>query len=160
MTNAIDDVPMPIYGDGGALRDYMYVTDHCAGIDTVLHQGAVGEVYNVGGGNQINTIQLARAILARLGKPESLMEFVADRPGHDLRYSLDCYQAEGARLGAGVHVRDGAGGDGGLVRRRTRPGGVRSSPASTWSTTNATTGTVRRSCSGRPTGNGRRVGAR
>jgi dTDP-glucose 4,6-dehydratase len=81
---------MPIYGNGGALRDYMYVTDHCAGIDTVLHQGVVGEVYNVGGGNHVNTIQLSRAILERLGKPESLMEYVADRPGHDLRYSLDC----------------------------------------------------------------------
>jgi dTDP-glucose 4,6-dehydratase len=90
VTNAIDDVSMPIYGNGGALRDYMFVTDHCAGIDTVLHQGVVGEVYNVGGGNQVNTIQLARAILGRLGKPESLMGFVADRPGHDLRYSLDC----------------------------------------------------------------------
>ncbi|MCC6176559.1 MAG: dTDP-glucose 4,6-dehydratase [Chloroflexi bacterium] len=90
VTNAIDDQPIPIYGDGGALRDYIYVTDHCAGIDTVLHQGADGEVYNVGAGNQVNTIVLAKAILARLGKPESLMSFVPDRPGHDRRYSLNC----------------------------------------------------------------------
>jgi dTDP-glucose 4,6-dehydratase len=90
VTNAIDDIPLPIYGDGGALRDYIYVTDHCAGIDTVLRSGVPGEVYNVGGGNEINTIQLAKAILGRLGKPESLMTFVPDRPGHDRRYSVDC----------------------------------------------------------------------
>ena len=66
------------------------MTDHCAGIDTVLHQGMDGEVYNIGAGNQVDTIMLARAILARLGKPESLMTFVPDRPGHDRRYSLDC----------------------------------------------------------------------
>jgi len=90
VTNAIDDVPVPIYGDGGALRDYVYVTDHCAGIDTVLRKGTPGEVYNVGAGNEINTITLARAILSRLGKPESLMSFVPDRPGHDRRYSVDC----------------------------------------------------------------------
>jgi dTDP-glucose 4,6-dehydratase len=90
VTNAIDDVPLPIYGDGGALRDYIYVTDHCAGIDTVLRKGVAGDVYNVGAGNEINTIQLAKAILSRLGKPESLMSFVPDRPGHDRRYSVDC----------------------------------------------------------------------
>lgn len=90
VTNALDDLPLPIYGDGGALRDYIYVTDHCAGIDTVLHKGADGEVYNIGAGNEINTIVLARAILGRLGKPESLMQHVPDRPGHDRRYSLDC----------------------------------------------------------------------
>jgi len=90
VTNAIDDIPVPIYGDGGALRDYIYVTDHCAGIDTVLHKGVEGNVYNVGAGNHVNTIDLAKAILARLGKPESLMSFVADRPGHDRRYSVDC----------------------------------------------------------------------
>jgi dTDP-glucose 4,6-dehydratase len=90
VTNAIDDIPLPIYGDGGALRDYIYVMDHCAGIDTVLRKGKAGEIYNVGAGNEINTIQLAKAILHRLGKPESLMSFVPDRPGHDRRYSVDC----------------------------------------------------------------------
>jgi dTDP-glucose 4,6-dehydratase len=88
-TNAIDDISMPIYGDGGALRDYIYVTDHCSAIATVLERGVAGEAYNVGAGNQINTLVLARAILARLGKSESLMQFVPDRPGHDRRYSVD-----------------------------------------------------------------------
>ena len=95
VTNAIDDVPLPVYGDGGALRDYIYVTDHCAGIDTALHNGADGEIYNVGAGNSINTMQLAHAILARLGKPASLIQHVTDRPGHDRRYSLDCTKLQG-----------------------------------------------------------------
>ena len=90
VTNAIDDKPLPVYGDGGALRDYIHVEDHCAGIDAVLHKGVEGEAYNVGGGNQTDTRVLARAILGRLGKPESLIQFVPDRPGHDRRYSLDC----------------------------------------------------------------------
>jgi dTDP-glucose 4,6-dehydratase len=90
VTNAIDDQPMPVYGDGGALRDYIHVTDHCAGIDAVLHRGRAGEVYNVGAGNQIDTLVLARAILSRLGKPGSLIQLVPDRPGHDRRYNLDC----------------------------------------------------------------------
>ena len=94
VTNAIDDRPLPIYGDGGALRDYIYVTDHCAGIDTVLRRGTPGEVYNVGAGNEINTVVLAKAILSRLGKPESLMQFVPDRPGHDRRYAVDCSKLE------------------------------------------------------------------
>ncbi|MFN8522434.1 MAG: dTDP-glucose 4,6-dehydratase [Chloroflexota bacterium] len=95
VTNALDDQPLPIYGDGGALRDYIYVTDHCRGIDTALRRGADGEVYNVGAGNEINTLVLARAILRHLGKPESLMTFVPDRPGHDRRYSVDCSKLMG-----------------------------------------------------------------
>jgi len=90
VTNAIDDAPLPVYGDGGALRDYIYVTDHCAGIATALHKGADGEVYNVGAGNSVNTLQLADGILSRLGKPASLIKHVPDRPGHDRRYSLNC----------------------------------------------------------------------
>jgi dTDP-glucose 4,6-dehydratase len=90
VTNAIDDQPLPVYGDGGALRDYIYVTDHCAGIAAALFKGADGEVYNVGAGNSVNTLQLADAILARLGKPRTLIQHVPDRPGHDRRYSLNC----------------------------------------------------------------------
>ncbi|MBA2448721.1 MAG: dTDP-glucose 4,6-dehydratase [Chloroflexi bacterium] len=90
VTNALDDQPLPVYGDGGALRDYIYVTDHCSGIDAVLRDGQDGEIYNVGGGNQIDTLVLARVILDRLGKPHSLIQLVPDRPGHDRRYNLDC----------------------------------------------------------------------
>jgi dTDP-glucose 4,6-dehydratase len=90
VTNGLDSQPLPVYGDGGALRDYIHVTDHCSGIDAVLRAGQDGETYNVGGGNQVDTLVLARAILDRLGKPESLIQFVPDRPGHDRRYNLDC----------------------------------------------------------------------
>ena len=89
ITNAIDDQPLPIYGDGLQVRDHLYVDDHCAAIDLVLHRGETGKVYNVGGGNEATGIEVARAILQRLGKPESLLRFVEDRAGHDLRYALD-----------------------------------------------------------------------
>jgi dTDP-glucose 4,6-dehydratase len=89
VTNAVEDVPLPIYGDGGALRDYLHVEDHCRGIEQVLRHGQSGEAYNIGGGNQVNTTQLGAAILDLLGKPHDLLEFVPDRPGHDRRYSLD-----------------------------------------------------------------------
>jgi dTDP-glucose 4,6-dehydratase len=88
-TNAIDDQPLPIYGDGMQMRDYQYVGDHCEGIDVVLHKGALGEVYNVGTGVETHNIEMARKILALLGKPESLLTFVPDRAGHDRRYALD-----------------------------------------------------------------------
>jgi len=89
ITNAIEDKPLPIYGPGKALRDYMYVEDHCRGIDHVLHHGTPGEAYNIGAGNEVNTVQLATAILTSLGKPLSLIRHVADRPGHDQRYSVN-----------------------------------------------------------------------
>jgi dTDP-glucose 4,6-dehydratase len=89
VTNALEGEPLPIYGDGGALRDYLHVDDHCAGIGLVLERGQPGEVYNVGGGNQVNTIQLADAILAELDLGQELKSFVPDRPGHDRRYCLD-----------------------------------------------------------------------
>jgi dTDP-glucose 4,6-dehydratase len=88
-TNAIDDQPMPIYGDGGALRDYIDVSDHCAAIATVLEHGTPGEIYNIGAGHAINTHQVADAILRLLSKPDSLKKLVPDRPGHDRRYSVD-----------------------------------------------------------------------
>jgi dTDP-glucose 4,6-dehydratase len=89
-TNAIDDQPLPIYGDGHQVRDYQYVMDHCEGIDVVLHQGAYGEAYNVGTEVETRNIDMARAILDMLGKPHSLLTHVADRAGHDRRYALDC----------------------------------------------------------------------
>jgi dTDP-glucose 4,6-dehydratase len=88
-TNAIDNQPLPIYGDGMQMRDYQYVGDHCEGIDIVLHKGALGEVYNVGTGVETHNIDMARKILGLLGKPERLLEYVPDRAGHDRRYALD-----------------------------------------------------------------------
>lgn len=88
-TNAIDDLPLPIYGDGRQMRDYQYVMDHCEGIDVVLHKGVPGEVYNLGTGHETRNIDMARKLLAILGKPESLLQYITDRPGHDRRYSLN-----------------------------------------------------------------------
>ncbi|HNT73641.1 MAG TPA: dTDP-glucose 4,6-dehydratase [Anaerolineae bacterium] len=88
-TNAIDDQPLPVYGDGLQVRDYQYVLDHCEGIDVVLHRGKLGEIYNVGTGAEMTNIEMTRIVLATLGKPESLIKHVADRPGHDRRYALD-----------------------------------------------------------------------
>jgi len=90
ITNALDDEPLPLYGDGMQVRDWLYVEDHCSGIDLVLHEGKAGEVYNLGGGNERHNIEVTRMILSLLGKPESLIKRVADRPGHDRRYALDC----------------------------------------------------------------------
>lgn len=90
VTNAMEDRPLPVYGDGNAVRGYMYVEDHCAGIDLVLHDGLIGEAYNIGTDIEINGLTLVDRVLSVLEKPESLRQFVTDRPGHDLRYSLDC----------------------------------------------------------------------
>lgn len=93
ITNALDDQPLPIYGDGLYVRDYQYVLDHCAGIDIILHNGVIGEIYNLGGGNELAAIDLASKILDRLGKPQSLIQLVTDRAGQDRRYSLNCSKA-------------------------------------------------------------------
>ena len=95
ITNALDDRPLPLYGDGKNVRDWLYVLDNCAAIDLVLHKGRAGEVYNVGGGTEVENIVLTRQILLRLGKPESLIQPVKDRPGHDRRYALDCHKLRG-----------------------------------------------------------------
>jgi len=89
ITNAIDDQPLPVYGDGRQMRDYQYVLDHCQAIDLVLHQGQPGEVYNVGTGHETENMVMAHAILDLLNKPTTLIRHVADRPGHDRRYSLN-----------------------------------------------------------------------
>jgi dTDP-glucose 4,6-dehydratase len=89
VTNAIDDQPLPLYGDGRQMRDYQYVLDHCEGIDVVLHRGQIGEVYNLGTGAETENLVMAHAILDLLGKPRSLIRHVTDRPGHDRRYSLN-----------------------------------------------------------------------
>ena len=90
ITNAIDDIALPLYGDGRQMRDYQYVSDHCEGIDVVLHSGQLGEVYNLGTEVETYNIVMARMILQLLGQPESLIQRVTDRPGHDRRYSLNC----------------------------------------------------------------------
>ena len=87
--NALHDKELPIYGDGLNVRDWLHVEDHCQAIDLVLHKGRDGEVYNVGGNNERTNIEIVKTILAQLGKPESLMKFVKDRPGHDRRYAID-----------------------------------------------------------------------
>ncbi|MBE7556565.1 MAG: dTDP-glucose 4,6-dehydratase [Anaerolineales bacterium] len=90
ITNAIDNKPLPLYGDGLQMRDYQYVQDHCEGIDVVLRQGQVGEIYNLGTGVETTNIEMARLILKLLDKPDSLIQPITDRPGHDRRYALDC----------------------------------------------------------------------
>ncbi|HEY0830701.1 MAG TPA: dTDP-glucose 4,6-dehydratase [Candidatus Dormibacteraeota bacterium] len=89
ITNAIDDLRLPLYNDGSAVRDYVHVEDHCRAIDLVLHEAPLGGVYNVGTGVETTGLQVAEAVLEIMDKPRSLIEFVADRPGHDYRYALD-----------------------------------------------------------------------
>lgn len=94
VTNALDNQLIPVYGDGKYVRDYQYVIDHCRGIDHVLHYGILGEIYNLGGGNEVEALVLAKMILDKLGKPHSLIRFVEDRAGQDRRYSLNCAKIE------------------------------------------------------------------
>jgi dTDP-glucose 4,6-dehydratase len=89
ITNAIDGMPLPLYKDGSAVRDYIFVEDHCRAIDLVLHEAPVGGVYNVGTGAETSGLQVAEAVLEIMGLPRSRIEFVADRAGHDYRYALD-----------------------------------------------------------------------
>jgi dTDP-glucose 4,6-dehydratase len=108
VTNAIDDRPLPIYGDGQAVRDYLHVEDHCTGIDAALRRGVPGEDYNVGyGGEGVNGIEVADTILAALGKPDSLKQFVQDRPGHDRRYALDTTKLRALGWAPQVSFEDG-----------------------------------------------------
>lgn len=88
VTNALDDQPVPLYGDGRNVRDWLHVEDHAAALLLLLEVGAPGETYNIGGGNEVENLDLTRRILALLGKPESLIQRVTDRPGHDRRYAL------------------------------------------------------------------------
>jgi dTDP-glucose 4,6-dehydratase len=89
ITNALEDRPLPLYGDGSQVRDWIYVEDHCAGIDVALHHGGAGEAYNIGAGNLLKNRVVAEKIVEILGKPKSLIQQVADRPGHDRRYAVD-----------------------------------------------------------------------
>lgn len=89
IANALNDMQLPIYGDGLNIRDWLYVEDHCSAIDLVIHKGSNGEIYNVGGNNERTNIHIVRTILEQLGKPESLIKYVEDRLGHDRRYGID-----------------------------------------------------------------------
>lgn len=87
--NCLENKPLPVYGEGKNVRDWLYVQDHCAAIDLIVRNGRIGEVYNVGGHNERSNLQVVKAILAELGKSERLITYVADRKGHDLRYAID-----------------------------------------------------------------------
>lgn len=89
IANALADKPLPVYGKGENVRDWLYVEDHCKAIDLIIHKGRIGEVYNVGGHNEMANIDIVKLICQKLGKPESLITFVADRKGHDMRYAID-----------------------------------------------------------------------
>jgi dTDP-glucose 4,6-dehydratase len=89
ISNALENKKLPIYGDGKNIRDWLHVADHCRAIDLVLHEGELGEVYNIGGNNEKENIYIVKLILEELDKPESLIEFVTDRLGHDRRYAID-----------------------------------------------------------------------
>ncbi|MBI2441831.1 MAG: dTDP-glucose 4,6-dehydratase [Lentisphaerae bacterium] len=94
IANALEDKPLPVYGDGQQRRDWIYVADHCQALDYVLRQGRAGQVYNIGGGQDVTNLEVIRLILKLLQKPESLIQHVTDRPGHDRRYAMDSTRIE------------------------------------------------------------------
>jgi dTDP-glucose 4,6-dehydratase len=102
VTNAVDDQPLPLYGDGRNIRDWLFVDDHCAAIDFLIENGQVGETYNIGGGNERENREVTAGVLKLLKKPETLIRKVPDRQGHDRRYSLDTGKLE--KLGFKVHT--------------------------------------------------------
>jgi dTDP-glucose 4,6-dehydratase len=89
IANALADKPLPVYGEGLNVRDWLYVEDHCKAIDLIIHKGRVGEVYNIGGHNEMKNIDIVKIICKALDKPESLITYVTDRKGHDMRYAID-----------------------------------------------------------------------
>jgi dTDP-glucose 4,6-dehydratase len=107
VTNAIDDRSLPLYNDGSAVRDFLHAEDHCRAIDLVLHEAPAGGTYNVGTGVETSGLQVAEAVLEIMGKPRSLIEFVADRPGHDYRYALDITRITELGWEPGVTFADG-----------------------------------------------------
>lgn len=89
IANALNDKPLPVYGNGENVRDWLYVEDHCRAIDLIIHKGTVGEIYNIGGHNEMRNIDIVKIICKALNKPESLIIYVSDRKGHDMRYAID-----------------------------------------------------------------------
>jgi len=107
VTNALSDEPLPLYGDGQNVRDWLYVTDHCAALDVMLERGTPGEVYNIGGGSERRNIEITEMILDRLHKPRTLLRHVQDRPGHDRRYALDCSRIQALGWSPRVRFEEG-----------------------------------------------------
>lgn len=89
IANALNDKPLPVYGKGENVRDWLYVEDHCKAIDLIIHNGRIGEVYNIGGHNERTNLEVVKTVIRELGKSEDLIEYVTDRPGHDMRYAID-----------------------------------------------------------------------
>jgi len=89
IANALNDKQLPVYGKGENVRDWLYVEDHCRAIDMIIHNGRVGEVYNIGGHNERTNLEVVKTIIRELGKSEDLIKYVTDRPGHDMRYAID-----------------------------------------------------------------------
>ena len=89
IANALHDKPLPVYGKGENVRDWLYVEDHCSAIDLIVRKGTVGEVYNIGGHNEKTNLEVVKTIIHELGKSEDLIHYVTDRPGHDRRYAID-----------------------------------------------------------------------
>ena len=109
ITNALDDIQVPLYGDGLNERDWLHVSDNCRALDVIIESGKAGEVYNIGGGNHVKNADLTRRILQLLGKPESLIRHVPDRPGHDRRYSLDTSKTQSLGWAPRVSFEQGLG---------------------------------------------------
>jgi dTDP-glucose 4,6-dehydratase len=107
ITNAIDELALPLYGDGQNVRDWLHVDDHCRGIDLLIDRGENGEVYNIGGGNEVKNVDLTHRILELTGRPGSLIRRVADRPGHDRRYALDTAKLRGLGWAPAVEFEQG-----------------------------------------------------
>ena len=118
VTNAIDDQPLPLYGDGKNVRDWLFVEDHCAAVDFLIEHGTNSETYNIGGGNERENREITHRILQLLGKPESLIKRVADRVGHDRRYSVDTSKLEKPRLQDDHRLRRSARAHRAVVRRQ------------------------------------------
>jgi len=107
VTNALSDEPLPLYGDGQNVRDWLYVTDHCAALDVMLERGTPGEVYNIGGGSERRNIEITEMILDRLRKQRTLLRHVQDLPGHDRRYALDCSRIQALGWSPRVRFEEG-----------------------------------------------------
>lgn len=107
ITNLLDGLTVPVYGDGTNVRDWIFVMDNCAGVDAVLRRGELGEIYNIGGGNELTNIELTRMLVELCGRDESAISYVQDRLGHDFRYSVDCSKARALGWEPTTDVSDG-----------------------------------------------------